>query len=104
MTIKCRYCKDIGKITLLTSVVDCDCITKSQPVKLEDGPQDYPEDSDIVNAWYSQSRATKYGTVVYMHPTNGQEITITEIGRQSTPCSKSPDLKFVGPVLYRNGV
>ena len=95
--IKCQDCKDTGKITLLTSTIDCDC-NHSSPDNDLGGPQDFPDDSNLINGWYSPSKAKERGTVVYLHAVTGEEVEITEISWKPTPCAKPPDLKFVGIV------
>ena len=97
---KCRYCNNTGKIPLLTSVVDCDCIKRSVESSLtcvdNSGPRDFASGSDLINGWYSATVAGKRGSVVYLHAVTGKEVEITEISSQSEPCSQWPDLKFVG--------
>lgn len=100
--IKCKYCGDTGKIALITSVVDCDCLTQRDSPS---GPQSFPEGSNLRNAWYSEETARKYGTCVYLDTKTRQEVTITEVSRKSTPCGRWKDMKFVGVVdKYVRGV
>lgn len=101
-TSECKYCRGTGKIALLTSVVDCDCVTQKNETK--EGPQDFPQGSDIYNAWYSEESAKTHSYNVYRHATTGEEITITEISSCSIPCSKHKDLKFVGIIDKREHV
>ena len=70
---------------------------------MEEGPQDFPEYSDVLNAWYSPTSAKARGGVVYLSPT-GEEVEITEISTKSTPCTIHVDLKFVGTVNKRKHV
>lgn len=95
----CRYCNGTGKITLLTSIVDCECIGSSHIATIEhSGPQTIPEDSHLRNGWYSPTIEKQYGSVVYLD-TMGREVTITNITHKPTPFNENiPDQQYVGIV------
>lgn len=94
---KCRYCKETGKISLLTSVVDCDCV-KHKCTKVIGCPENFPKDSNLRNGWYSAESAAQGGIVVYLHLTTKEEVEITEISRGISPYCSWTDQKFVGIV------
>ncbi len=68
----------------------------SGDVKQKEVPRDFPSHSTLKNGWYSEERARKGGSVVYLHATTGEEVTITEISSYSTPCYTGGDVRFVG--------
>lgn len=92
---ECPECKGAGKILLFH--FDSPCSLCSSREKDVGHPREFPEDSDRRNAWYS-AKSAESGSVTYLHAKTGKPIEITEIGRQSEPLSKHPDLKFVGVI------
>lgn len=92
---KCRYCNDTGKITLLTSIVDCNCVTRPESTS-KSNLKSFPEGSNLMYAWYSKEIAQLHGTVVYLDAITEQEVTITEISRHPTCMGQWKDIKFVG--------
>jgi hypothetical protein len=52
MVASCKYCKGSGKLTLLTSVVDCECLSapNTDVDQSEGGPRFLPLHSDIEGA------------------------------------------------------
>lgn len=98
---QCRYCKGTGKIPLLTTIVDCDCTTAVSGAVSH--PYEFPRDSKLKNAWFSKKAALQRGSNVYLNERD-QEVEITEIGSQTTPCGKWEDLQFVGIINWRKWV
>ena len=109
--IECKYCNDTRKIILFTSVVDCDCVNQhvSSPAIGKNNlgsPRNYRQNSNIMNGWYSPTRAAAHGSVVYRraihkdcgYATIDEEVEITEISIKSTPCYNDHDLEFVGMI------
>ena len=67
-------------------------------------PQLYPKNSELRNAWFSQTSASHNGSVVYMDPSGKKEIVVTVISREPEPRSAHKDLKFLGPINYHSYV
>lgn len=94
----CEDCKGTGRITLLTSTVDCDCVTKDTCPSSPSGPHHFTEESEYKNAWYSKESAKKFGCCIYLEIYTMNEIATTEVSRHALPSSEWDDLEFVGVV------
>ncbi len=92
---QCRYCKGTGKISLFTTIVDCDCVTDTY--SNVGNPRERQRDSRWKNAWFSKKSKSTHGSVFYLNE-KGDEIEITEISSRATPCAVHNDLQFVGIV------
>ncbi len=95
---KCKDCRGTGKITLLRSVVDCDCVRKTSP-SYGDGPQDFPKGSNKRNGWYSKKQRGMIKRII-RSPLADKTGTVetTEIGRSAKPSGEWDDYTFVGIV------
>lgn len=102
---QCRYCKGTGKISLFTTIVDCDCITNAY--SNVGSPREHRRDSKWKNAWFSKKSKSANGSVFYLNE-KGDEIEITEISSYAAPCAVHKDLQFVGIVdcstIIRGGI
>lgn len=94
----CKNCKDTGRITLLFSSVDCDCIKKHRA----NSPnlKHHTRESGLLNGWFSEERSLNNGWAVYLD-TNDNEVNIVEVSIKPTPMSIWKDLEFVGVVEKR---
>lgn len=99
---KCKDCRDTGKITLLRSVVDCDCVRRefTATPNSYSYPQSFPNDSKLRNGWFSldQSRMRSNGGIMYELADSSGKVTITEVTTKPKPSGNWTDYVFVGIV------